>query len=64
VNITKIVTVRMTHGGDTTYLHTDLPDGIWPYEGTATLSLFLARGFAEQYVDANFPGIPHEVIEV
>jgi hypothetical protein len=62
VNITKIVTVRMTHGGDTTYLHTDLPKGIWPYEGTATLTLDLARGSAEKYAAVNFPGVPHETI--
>jgi len=31
MNITKIITVRVTHGADTTYLHTDLPNGIWPF---------------------------------
>lgn len=63
INILKIVTVRMKYGVDITYLHTDLPNGIWPYSGIATLKLDITRGDAEVYVEANFPGIPHEIIE-
>jgi hypothetical protein len=62
LKITHIVTVRQQHGTDTTYLHTTLPNGIWPFHGPATLKLDIARSFAEEYCAKNFPGIQHEVI--
>ena len=62
IGIEKIVTVRIKHAGDTTYIHTHLPSGTYPFEGFALLTLQLARGSAEVYVTKNFPGIPHEII--
>jgi hypothetical protein len=62
IQITKLKTVRLTHGTDTLYLYTELPNGVWPFHGPATLKLEIARGFAEEYCEKNFPGVPHEVI--
>ena len=61
IEITKIVCVSLKHGGDTTYLHTTLPCGTWPFEGNSILKLDLARGTAQKYCEENFPSVPFSI---
>ena len=63
LQITKIVCVRIKAGGDHVYLHTTLPQGVWPFEGTASLHLDLARGTSKEYCATNFPNVPYSEIE-
>lgn len=64
IEITKLKTIRQSYGPDYTYLYTDLPNGIWPFHGVATLKLEVAKGTAEDYCKRHFPDIEHEVIVV
>lgn len=64
IKITKIVVVRESHGPDHCYLRTELPNGLWPYDGVSKLALELARGTAEEYCAKNFPGVEVEVVDV
>lgn len=56
------ITVISLGGTDDVLIHTTLPMGTWPWEGTATLNLQVSRNQGEQYVKDNFPGVPCKVI--
>ena len=56
------ITVLGSFGTDKLILHTDLPDGCWPYAESATLTLDVAHGQGEAYCEANFPGVPVKVV--
>jgi len=64
VNITKIVLVRESHGADHLILYTDLPMGIWPFDGKQHLTTQIARGRSEEWVAANFPDVEFEKVVV
>jgi hypothetical protein len=61
VEILEITVVR-GRGPDYLYLQTRLPNGCWPFKGNTSLKLEVAKDLAEQYCEANFPGVPVEVI--
>lgn len=61
VKITKIV-ILTGPGTDHLILHTELPEGIWPFTATATLTLYVARGKGEEYVKTHFPNVEYEVL--
>lgn len=52
MKITKINIIE-GHGPDYIFLETDLPNGEYPFTGTAILKLSVAKGTAHKYVDEN-----------
>ena len=62
IQITSATVVRNPQGPDVVYFKTVLPDGCWPYRGTAQLRLDLAADSAEQYLGEHFPELPYEVV--
>jgi hypothetical protein len=63
IKITKI-TILTGSGTDQLILHTELPEGVWPFASTATLTLHIARGKGEEYVKTNFPNVECEICHV
>ena len=61
IEITRITVIR-TIGADKVAFNTTLPNGVWPYDGKATVYLDLARGSAEKYLADNFSGIEFEIV--
>lgn len=49
-------------GADDILIETDLPCGVYPFAGRATLKMQAAQGTGKEYVARNFDGIPVEVI--
>ena len=61
IKISKATIVRLS-GTDTVFLEVDLPSGVWPYEGTTSVKLDVARGRAESYMDEHLPHVPYVVV--
>lgn len=61
IQVTRIVVIRIG-GTDKVALDTTLPNGVWPYDGIATIYLDLASGSAEKYLADNFPDEKFEVV--
>jgi len=55
-------TVVQGAGADRVMLHTNLPEGIWPWTDTQTLHTEIAAGDGPQYVRHHF-GIEPKVIK-
>lgn len=62
INITGAVIVT-GQGPDHVLFATDLPQSMWPYNGTATLKMDVAAGAGAQYVRDNFK-LPFDAIKV
>lgn len=59
MKIKRITIVKAKHGMDTIVLHTDLPDACFPYDAEkASMMLFAAQGFGEEYCKEHFSGVP------
>lgn len=58
------VTLLVGNGPDYLILHTDLPEGSWPFTGKATAKMEVAAGTGQDYCAAHFPGVPVKVINV
>lgn len=63
LNVSRIV-VLSGNGPDKVILHTDLPDGCWPYTGKATMELQTAADGGADYVREHFKRDPDEIISV
>jgi hypothetical protein len=63
LNVTKITIVKSS-GTDTVFLETDLPSGVWPFEGGQSFRTDVARGQGKEYVKRHFPNIPLYVVDV
>lgn len=63
LNVSKIV-VLTGSGPDKVMIHTDLPDGCWPYTGTQSLECQVASGAGPEYVKKHFNREPDDVIQV
>jgi hypothetical protein len=61
MDITKIVLI-VGSGPDHIYLHTNLPEPCYPYEGNAQFRLLCAAKGGEAYVKSHFPGVPYEIV--
>ncbi len=61
IEVTNICIVA-TGGTDAVLIDTTLPQGVWPFNGTATVKLDVARNQGEEYVKKNFPGVPYRVV--
>lgn len=62
MNITSITIIHSQFGSDVLLLHTDLPEGVFPFKGTAVLKLDIAAGHGEEYCKKHFPDIEIKVI--
>lgn len=58
------ITLIRTSGTDVIYLHTDLPNPIWPFTDRAGLQAEAAASHGEKWVLEHFPGVPLEIINV
>lgn len=58
------ITVLSGFGTDKIIIETDLPNGIYPYTGNATVTLEVARGTGIDYVRKQFECEPNEVYGV
>lgn len=63
IEIKSVTIVRTRNTTDLLRFHTELPLGIWPYEGTSVLSMEVGVGNGEEYVKENLPGVPYEVVD-
>lgn len=61
IQITSITIVN-TGGADKIFFHTTLPNPIWPFTGTATLSMESAQSETDKFLSDNFPDIPVKII--
>jgi hypothetical protein len=66
----KFETVRITDitivhgfGADLINLTTDLPDGVYPYEGFAYMKLAVAADTAEAYCKQWFPSLTPTIVK-
>jgi hypothetical protein len=64
IEITSIEILRMRSGMDRIILHTDLPEGGHPFEGTADAVMYAARDTGKGYCEIHLPGVPLRVTEV
>jgi hypothetical protein len=62
VMIIKKVTIVRGNGQDILIMDTDLPNGCWPYDDTATVDMRVGSGLWESYCRNNFPSVPFEVV--
>lgn len=63
VQVTSITLLHSSHRADIIYLHTTLPPGCPAVDPLAeSLTLTVAAGTGEVYVQTNFPGVEVEVI--
>ena len=62
--ITSIEIIQQSSSMDVVYLHTDLPNPVWPYKGTNTLRLDCAQGAGTDYAATYFPGIAVKVTNI
>lgn len=63
ITITKITAIINNTAVDKLILHTELPDGCWPFMDKATLRLEVAGGTAFDYCLKHFPTIPFHQIK-
>lgn len=62
--ITKIVVLEHS-GTDQIRIETDLPYGVYPYEGhPQVMKMEVSKGMGLHYVREHFPGIEPEVLKV
>jgi hypothetical protein len=64
IKIHQILVLRDNQWPDVLYLNTDLPNGMWPYEGKSPLKLEVASNTAEKYINENFQTVPYVIREV
>lgn len=64
MNITKITVLIDTHGPDHVYLHTDIPEEIWPFTGMQTFKAEVVAGRGEKFASEHFPDIPVTVVDI
>lgn len=62
LKVKEISLLSGNYGPDIILLHTNLPCGIWPFKGEATLRLEVAKGYGEDYCKEHFPKVPIEII--
>ena len=58
----KVLTSKQST--DTIILYTELPNGVYPYKGTATLEMKVASGKGGEYALKHFPKCFIEVINI
>lgn len=61
INVQKIQIIE-GNGADDIFLETDLPNGMYPFGGRATLKMSVAKGTGKDYVGQNFEDVPVEII--
>jgi hypothetical protein len=64
INIKSVTLLRTDHSPDYLFLHTDLPEGCFPYKDKATLRLEVAAGHGEKYLMDNFNVKPNSIIDI
>ena len=62
IKILKIEILINLSGPDKIFFHTDLPTPYPEVEYPANLQMDARAGYAEQYVQKNFPGVPVEIL--
>lgn len=58
------ITILVGNGADKVSIQTDLPSGIWPYEGCQSLDTEIAAGNGKTWVLKCFPYFPEESIKI
>lgn len=64
MNITRITILHDTHGPDHVYLHTDIPEEIWPFTGMQTFKAEVVAGRGEAFALEHFPEHEVKVIDI
>ena len=62
IEIVDILIVHNKHSGDFISLRTNLPNGAYPFNETASLTMTIAKGSGEKYCVDNFPNVPVKII--
>lgn len=62
IEINKIICVRGA-GADVLLLETTLPNGCYPFTGTATVKMDVAAETAEKYCEENFSSVELKIVE-
>jgi len=63
IKITNIVIMRKSRGDDTLMLQTELPEGVYPFEGKAVITMNVLHDRGKDYCDVHFPNIPVEFVK-
>lgn len=58
------ITLISGQGSDKVSLETNLPNGIYPYDGKQDVNMTLAKGTGEEYLAKHFPGVAVKVIKI
>lgn len=61
ITVESIQVIR-GHGPDDVFLHINLPNGIYPYNGKTFVKLQVAAGTAEEYLDKHFPEMDYQIV--
>jgi hypothetical protein len=62
IKVTKICLIKSKEAPDELLLHTTLPNGMYPFNGNATITLQVAKGMGEKYCDENFERVELEIV--
>lgn len=60
----KSVTLLLTDGADIILLSTDLPSGVYPFEGSAQFQLQVAKDQGANYIVKHFSNVPGYTIDI
>lgn len=61
--VTSLTLVEGHTGPDVLLLDTALPSAVWPYKGTQTIKMSLAKGTGRRYAREHFPGVALNIVE-
>lgn len=64
IEIVSATIVRKSHSADEISLETRLPDGYYPSGRPTFLTFKTVHGEAEQYLKANFRGLPFTRVDI
>jgi hypothetical protein len=62
IKIVSISIIRRRNNSDKLFLHTELPQCIYPFSDTASLVLDVMANVGEEYIKKHFPNTPYKVI--
>jgi len=63
IKVTKICLIKSAEAPDELLIQTDLPNGMYPFKGNASITLKVAKGMGEEYCDKNFERVEIEIVE-
>lgn len=63
MKITKVTVLTRPSNMDYVTLDTEVPNPVWPYEGTTQFVTWTPKGEGVKFAEKNFPGIELKLIE-